>query len=1009
MLRFIPSSAKARALRRSAVTAYRLNRLTCLSSLQQNRTFATQPTDDFLTGGAADYVDEMYDAWKKDPNSVHASWQAYFKNVQERGVSPSKAFQAPPLLDYADSYTALDSSLINGNNYADIDVGIYMKVQLLVRAYQSRGHHLAKLDPLGINVNHNRPSELTLEHYGFTESDLNRTIHLGPGILPNFREAGRKTMTLREIVETCEKIYCGSFAVEFTHISSRKRSNWILSHLETPTPFRYSHDQKIMIFDRLSWADSFERFLFTKFPNDKRFGLEGCEAMVPGMKALIDRSVDEGISNIVIGMAHRGRLNLLHNIVRKPAQAIFSEFRGTQDPDDEGSGDVKYHLGMNYQRPTPSGKRVSLSLVANPSHLEAEDPVVLGKVRAIQHYTSDEASHEQSMGILIHGDAAFAAQGVVYETFGLHALPGYSTGGTVHIVINNQIGFTTDPRFARSTPYCTDIAKSMEAPIFHVNGDDVEAVTFICQLAADWRKAFKTDVVVDIVCYRRHGHNETDQPSFTQPRMYKAIAKHPPTFKIYTQQLLQEKTVSKAEVDAQEKRVWDILESSFESSKNYKSDHREWLSNPWVGFASPKDLMTKILPSYPTGVNIDTLKQIGKALYTLPEGFDAHRNLKRILNNRNKSISSGEGIDMPTAEALAFGTLLEEGHHVRVSGQDVERGTFSQRHAVLHDQSSENVYIPLNHLSPNQASFVIRNSSLSEYGVLGFEYGYSLSSPNALVVWEAQFGDFANNAQCIIDQFIAAGETKWLQRTGIVLSLPHGYDGQGPEHSSARMERYLQLCNEDPREFPSEEKLQRQHQDCNIQAIYVTKPSQYFHALRRNIHRQFRKPLVIFFSKSLLRHPAARSTIDEFDEKHGFKLILEEEEHGKSILPPEKIEKLIICSGQVWVALSKAREENKIDNIAITRVEQLHPFGWKQMAANISQYPNLKEIIWCQEEPLNAGAWTYMEPRIYTILKHLGRDLPVRYAGRPPSASVAAGNKQQHLAEQEQFLNDALL
>ncbi|EPY54231.1 2-oxoglutarate dehydrogenase [Schizosaccharomyces cryophilus OY26] len=980
-----------------------------LSKVGPVRLFASQaPTDNFLSGGAADYVDEMYEAWKRDPNSVHVSWQAYFKNVQSGKANPSNAFQPAPLLDYMGDYNDVDSALANNKNIGDIDVSVYMKVQLLVRAYQSRGHHVSKIDPLGINVNEKRPSELTLEHYGFTEADMDREIRLGPGILPNFREAGYETMTLRNIVEACERIYCGNFAVEFTHISSRTRSNWIQSHLETPTPFKYNHDEKMMIYDRLNWAHSFERFLSTKFPNDKRFGLEGCESMVPGMKALIDRSVDQGVSNVVIGMAHRGRLNVLHNVVRKPAQAIFSEFRGTQDPEDEGSGDVKYHLGMNYQRPTPSGKRVSLSLVANPSHLEAEDPVVLGKVRAIQHYTSDEATHDQSMGVLLHGDAAFAAQGVVYETLGLHSLPGYSVGGTIHIVINNQIGFTTDPRFARSTPYCTDIAKTMEAPIFHVNGDDVEATTFICQLAADWRKTFKTDVVIDIVCYRRHGHNETDQPSFTQPRMYQAIAKHEPTFEKYTQKLLNEKSISQEEVEAQKKRIWGILESSFESSKDYKQDYSEWLSNPWVGFASPKDLQNKILPSYPSGVDISTLQRIGKALYEMPEGFEAHRNLKRILNNRHKSITTGKQIDMPTAETLAFATLLEEGHHVRVSGQDVERGTFSQRHAVLHDQKSENVYIPLNHLSNGQASFVIRNSSLSEYGVLGFEYGYSLSSPNALVVWEAQFGDFANNAQCIIDQFIAAGETKWLQRSGIVLSLPHGYDGQGPEHSSARIERYLQLCNEDPRKFPCEDKLQRQHQDCNIQCIYVTKPSQYFHALRRNIHRQFRKPLIVFFSKSLLRHPVARSDIEEFDEKHGFKLILEEEEHGSKIQAPEKIDRLVLCTGQVWVALSKAREENKVDNVAFTRIEQLHPFGWKQVAENISKYPNLKEVVWCQEEPLNAGAWSFVEPRIYTILDHLGRKLPVRYAGRPPSASVATGNKQQHILESDQLMKEAL-
>ncbi|EEB07374.1 2-oxoglutarate dehydrogenase [Schizosaccharomyces japonicus yFS275] len=978
------------------------------------RSYATAPVenDQFLSGATANYVDQMYDAWKRDPTSVHVSWQAYFKNMENGSVPAAQAFQPPPSIATMHDINAINAALspkVNGSAESSSSyIADHLKVQLLVRAYQSRGHLMARLDPLGINIPKTRPSELTLEHYGFSKKDLEREFTLGPGILPRFCRNGRDTLKLKDIIHECERIYCGSFALEYIHIASREKCNWLRERVEIPSPYSYTVEEKKMIFDRLTWSDSFERFLAQKFPNDKRFGLEGCEALVPGMKALIDRSVDQGISNIVIGMPHRGRLNVLHNVVRKPAQAIFSEFRGTQDPEDEGSGDVKYHLGMNYERPTPSGKRVNLSLVANPSHLEAEDPVVMGKVRALQHYTSDEASHEQSMGVLLHGDAAFAAQGVVYETLGLNALPGYSTGGTIHIIVNNQIGFTTDPRFARSTPYCTDIAKTIGAPIFHVNGDDTEAVTFVCQLAADWRKTFKSDCIIDIICYRRHGHNETDQPLFTQPRMYKTIAKHPSTYKIYSEQLVEEKTLSKQDIEAHQKKVWDILQQSFESSKDYKVDHTEWLSNPWFGFASPKDLMTKILPSYPTGVSVDTLKRVGRSLYTLPEGFDVHRNLRRILNNRLKSVENGKEIDMPTAEALAFATLLEEGHHVRVSGQDVERGTFSQRHDVLHDQTNESIYIPLNYISPRQASFVIRNSSLSEFGVLGFEYGYSLSSPNALVVWEAQFGDFANNAQCIIDQFIAAGETKWLQRSGIVLSLPHGYDGQGPEHSSARIERYLQLCNEDPREFPSEEKLQRQHQDCNLQAIYVTKPHQYFHALRRNIHRQFRKPLIVFFSKALLRHPLARSTLEDFDENRAFSLILEETEHGKSIKAPEEIKRLVVCSGQVWVSLLKAREDAKIDDIAFTRIEQLHPFGWKQFAENLQKYPNLQEIVWCQEEPLNAGAWSFMEPRILTTLRHLGRDIPLRYAGRPPSASVATGNKQQHLAELEQFLNAAL-
>jgi 2-oxoglutarate dehydrogenase E1 component len=616
--------------------------------------------------------------------------------------------------------------------------------------------------------------------------------------------------------------------------------------LEVPQPFKYSIDEKRRVLDRLIWSSSFESFLATKYPNDKRFGLEGCETLVPGMKALIDRSVDYGVKDIVIGMPHRGRLNVLSNVVRKPNESIFSEFAGTTGAE-EGSGDVKYHLGMNFERPTPSGKRVQLSLVANPSHLEAEDPVVLGKTRAIQHYNNDEKTHRTAMGVLLHGDAAFAAQGIVYECLGFHSLPAFSTGGTIHLVVNNQIGFTTDPRFARSTAYCTDIAKAIDAPVFHVNADDVEAVNFVCQLAADWRAEFQHDVVIDLVCYRKHGHNETDQPSFTQPLMYKRISEKAPQIDMYVDKLLKDGSFTKEDIDEHKQWVWGMLEESFTKSKDYQPTSKEWTTSAWNGFKSPKELATEILPHHETAVDQKTLAHIGEVIGSVPEGFHLHRNLKRILTNRTKSVVEGKNIDFPTAEALAFGSLVTEGYHVRVSGQDVERGTFSQRHAVFHDQESEETFTPLQNISKDQGKFVISNSSLSEFGALGFEYGYSLSSPNALVMWEAQFGDFANNAQCIIDQFIASGEVKWVQRTGLVMSLPHGYDGQGPEHSSGRLERYLQLSNEDPREFPSEDKIARQHQDCNMQIVYFTEPANLFHALRRQMHRQFRKRKLLLY------------------------------------------------------------------------------------------------------------------------------------------------------------------
>jgi 2-oxoglutarate dehydrogenase E1 component len=808
---------------------------------------APDPNDNFLSGNTANYIDEMYMSWKEDPTSVHVSWQVYFKNMESGDMPMSQAFTPPPTL--VPTPTGGVPSFLPGLGMQagqGSDVTNHLKVQLLVRAYQARGHHKANIDPLGIRreakeFGYAKPKELELAHYQFTDKDLDTEYELGPGILPRFKKEGRDKMTLRDIIAACERIYCGSYGIEYIHIPDREQCDWLRERIEIEQPFKYSVDEKRRILDRLIWSSSFENFLATKYPNDKRFGLEGCETLVPGMKALIDRSVDYGVKDIVIGMPHRGRLNVLSNVVRKPNESIFSEFGGSAAAEDEGSGDVKYHLGMNFERPTPSGKRVQLSLVANPSHLEAEDPVVLGKTRAIQHYNNDEKSHNTAMGVLLHGDAAFAAQGVVYECLGFHSLPAYSTGGTIHLVVNNQIGFTTDPRFARSTAYCTDIAKAIDAPVFHVNADDVEAVNFVCQLAADWRAEFQRDVVIDLVCYRKHGHNETDQPSFTQPLMYKRINEHEPQIDIYVNQLLKDGSFTKDDIEEHRKWVWGMLEDSFAKSKEYQPTSKEWTTSAWNGFKSPKELATEVLPHNPTGVPAHTLEHIGTTIGTAPEGFNVHRNLKRILASRVKTVTEGKNIDWSTAEALAFGSLVTEGHHVRVSGQDVERGTFSQRHAVFHDQDTEATYTPLQHISKDQGKFVISNSSLSEFGCLGFEYGYSLSSPNALVMWEAQFGDFANNAQCIIDQFVASGEVKWMQRSGLVMSLPHGYDGQGPEHSSGRMERYLQLCNEDPRIFPSPDKLDRQHQDCNMQIAYMTTPSNLFHILRRQMNRQFRK------------------------------------------------------------------------------------------------------------------------------------------------------------------------
>ena len=716
----------------------------------------------------------------------------------------------------------------------------------MVRAYQVRGHHVAELDPLGIldaDLQDVHPPELELSHYGFTERDLDKQITLGPGILPHFATEDRKSMSLGEIIKTLKRIYCmfpvlvfittcdqasgGAVGIQYVHIPDKEQCDWIRERIEVPKPWNYTLEEKRMILDRLIWSESFENFIANKYPNEKRFGLEGCESLIPGMKALIDRSVDHGVKHVTIGMPHRGRLNVLANVIRKPIEAILNEFSGMSVSDSFPAGDVKYHLGANYIRPTPSGKKVSLSLVANPSHLEACDPVVLGKTRAIQFLENDEVGHTTAMGVLLHGDAAFAGQGIVYETMGFHNLPSYGTGGTIHLIVNNQIGFTTDPRFSRSTPYPSDIAKSIDAPIFHVNGDNTEAVTFVCQLAADYRAKYKKDVVIDIVCYRRYGHNETDQPSFTQPRMYQAIEKQPTPLKEYTKFLVGRGTFTEKDIDEHKKWVWGMLETAASGAKDYVTTGKEWLSASWPGFPSPKQLAEQVLPTRATGVDEATLKHVGKVVSSYPSDLNVHRNLARIIKGRGKAVEDGEGIDWSTAEALAFGTLALEKKHVRVSGQDVERGTFSQRHAILHDQENERQYVPLSNLGGDQARFVVCNSSLSEYGTLGFELGYSLVSPDTLTIWEAQFGDFANNAQAIIDQFVASGERKWLQRTGLVMNLPHGYDGQGPEHSSGRLERFLQLCDDHPHHFPSPEKIERTHQDCNMQIVYPTTPANY--------------------------------------------------------------------------------------------------------------------------------------------------------------------------------------
>ncbi|XP_076921921.1 uncharacterized protein LOC143583518 [Bidens hawaiensis] len=769
--------------------------------------------DSFLDGTSSVYLEELQRAWEADPNSVDESWDNFFRNfVGQAATSPG----------------------ISGQTIQES-----MRLLLLVRAYQVYGHMKAKLDPLNLEQRE-IPDDLDPALYGFTEADLDREFFLGVWRMSGFLSENRPVQTLRAILTRLEQAYCGSIGYEYMHIADREQCNWLRDRIETPIPMSYNRQRREVILDRLIWSTQFENFLATKWTAAKRFGLEGGETLIPGMKEMFDRSADLGVESIVIGMSHRGRLNVLGNVVRKPLRQIFNEFSGGIRPAEglyTGTGDVKYHLGTSYDRPTRGGKRIHLSLVANPSHLEAVDPVVVGKTRAKQYYSKD-ADRTKNMGILIHGDGSFAGQGVVYETLHLSALPNYTTGGTIHIVVNNQVAFTTDPKSGRSSQYCTDVAKALNAPIFHVNGDDVEAVIHVCELAAEWRQTFHTDVVVDIVCYRRFGHNEIDEPSFTQPKMYKVIRNHPSALEIYQKKCLETGQVTKEDIDRIHNKVTSILNEEFLASKDYVPQKGDWLSAFWSGFKSPEQL-SRIRN---TGVKPEILKNVGKAIATLPENFKAHRAVKKIFADRLKMIETGEGVDWAVGEALAFATLLVEGNHVRLSGQDVERGTFSHRHSVVHDQETGERYCPLDHviMNQNEEMFTVSNSSLSEFGVLGFELGYSMENPNSLVIWEAQFGDFANGAQVIFDQFLSSGESKWLRQIGLVVLLPHGYDGQGPEHSSARLERFLQMSDDNPFVIPEmEPTLRNQIQKCNWQVVNVTTPANYFHVLRRQVRLLF--------------------------------------------------------------------------------------------------------------------------------------------------------------------------
>ncbi|MFH1556465.1 MAG: 2-oxoglutarate dehydrogenase E1 component [Pseudomonadota bacterium] len=969
----------------------------------------------FLYGGNAQWIDDLYARYEADPASVDAQWQSFFAALnddpaQVRKNADGASWKKPgwPIHANGELVSALDGNWIEvekkvadkvqakaqkaGIEFSSTDVQQAtrdsVKALMMIRAYRMRGHLHADLDPLKLTPPREAP-ELDPVSYGFYEADLDRKIFIDNVL-------GLEFATVREMIAILRRTYCRTIGVEFMHISSPEEKAWIQERIEGPDKeVSFTREGKRAILNKLVEAEGFEKFLDVKYTGTKRFGLDGGESLIPALEQIIKRGGSLGVEDIVFGMAHRGRLNTLTQVMGKPHRALFHEFKGgSWAPDEvEGSGDVKYHLGASSDREF-DGNKVHISLTANPSHLEIVDPVVLGKARAKQDQLKD-SERVKVLPLLIHGDAAFAGQGVVAECLGLSGLKGHRTGGSIHFIINNQIGFTTNPRYSRSSPYPSDVAKMIEAPIFHVNGDDPEAVTFCAKVAIEFRQRFHKPVVIDMFCYRRYGHNEGDEPSFTQPHMYKVIRQHPSVLDLYSGRLVEEGVLETGEVDKLRAAWRERLEGEYEAGQAYKPNKADWLDGRWAGFkATHEDDDPR---RGDTGVALDRLRDIGAKITRVPEGFTVHRTIQRFLDNRRNAIETGEGIDWATGEALAFCTLLEEGNPVRLSGQDVERGTFSQRHSVLTDQENEARYKPFNHLTADQAKYEVINSMLSEEAVLGFEYGYTLSEPNTLVLWEAQFGDFANGAQVVFDQFISSGERKWLRMSGLVCLLPHGYEGQGPEHSSARLERYLQMCAED-----------------NMQVANCSTPANYFHILRRQMKREFRKPLILMTPKSLLRHKRAVSSLADLAEGTTFHRILFDDAQSHptadsvKLVADDKIRRVVLCTGKVYYDLYEEREKRGTTDVYLMRVEQLFPFPLKTLVQELSRFKNA-EVVWCQEEPKNQGAWAFVQPYLEWVLENIGAvSKRPRYAGRPASAATATGLMSKHLAQLKAFLEDAL-
>ena len=965
----------------------------------------------FMQGHNAEYLEQMYARYANDPNAVDAAWQEFFKalgdednSVKAEAAGPSWARSDWPPMPGDDLTVALTGewpieakaaggkiakqAAAKGVEITDDQIQRAVldsiRALMIIRAYRIRGHLAADLDPLGMREINNHP-ELDAKSYGFADADLDRPIFIDNVL-------GLQIATMRQITDILKATYCGTFALQYMHISNQEEAAWLKERIEGyGKEIQFTKQGRKAILNKLVEAEGFEKFLHVKYMGTKRFGLDGGESLIPAMEQIIKRGGNLGVRDIVIGMPHRGRLSVLANVMQKPYRAIFNEFQGgSSKPEDvDGSGDVKYHLGASSDREF-DGNTVHLSLTANPSHLEAVNPVVIGKVRAKQDQLGDK-NRITVMPILLHGDAAFAGQGVVAECFALSGLRGHKTGGTMHIVVNNQIGFTTAPHFSRSSPYPTDNALVVEAPIFHVNGDDPEAVVHAARVATEFRQKFHKDVVIDLICYRRFGHNEGDEPMFTNPVMYKKIKKQKTTLTLYTDRLVKDGLIPEGEIEDMKAEFQAKLNNEFEAGKEYRPNKADWLDGKWSHLDKNKDQYQR----GETAIAPETMKDVGTALSTIPDGYPVHKTVGRLMDAKANMLENGEGFDWATAEALAFGSLLTEGYKVRLAGQDSTRGTFSQRHSALINQDTEERYYPLNNIRKGQAEYEVIDSMLSEYAVLGFEYGYSLAEPNALTLWEAQFGDFANGAQIMFDQFISSGESKWLRMSGLVCLMPHGYEGQGPEHSSARLERFLTMCGGD-----------------NWIVANCTTPANYFHILRRQLHRSYRKPLMLMTPKSLLRHKMAVSKTEEFTTGSSFHRVLwDDAQQGNSdtkLVADKDIKRVVMCSGKVYYDLLEERDARGIDDIYILRFEQFYPFPAQSAVKELERFKNA-EMVWCQEEPKNQGAWSFIEPNIEWVLgrikaKHNRPD----YAGRATAASPATGLASQHKAQQAALVNEEL-